>query len=101
MTDRDIVLVTGATGLVRSHVAEQLRTRGCHVRALVRQPNPASDLTRWGVELVEGDMTNRDSLTRATRGATVIVHCAAKVGDWGPTSDYRIVNVDGLRHLLE
>jgi nucleoside-diphosphate-sugar epimerase len=101
MTDRDLVLVTGATGLVGSHVAEQARNRGYQVRALVRQPSQASDLSRWGVELVAGDMTNRDSLTRATSGATVIVHCAAKVGDWGPTSDYRIVNVDGLRHLLE
>jgi len=55
----------------------------------------------WGVELVEGDMTNRDSLINAAKGATVIVHCAAKVGDWGPTDDYRAVNVEGLRYLLE
>jgi len=31
----------------------------------------------------------------------VIVHCAAKVGDWGPTEAYRAVNVEGLRCLLE
>lgn len=101
LTDSDLVLVTGATGLVGSHVAEQARKRGYKVRAIVRNPKQCSDLTSWGVELVEGDMTNRDSLVRAAQGATVIIHCAAKVGDWGPTDEYRTVNVHGLRDLLE
>lgn len=101
LTDRDLVLVTGATGLVGSHVAEEARKRGHHVRAIVRNPNQCVDLRSWGVELIEGDLTNRESLARAANGATVIVHCAAKVGDWGPTEDYRTVNVHGLRDLLE
>lgn len=101
LTDRDLILITGATGLVGSHVAEQARKRGHRVRAVVRQPCQCSDLKSWGVELVEGDMKNRESLARAAEGASVIVHCAAKVGDWGPTDDYRTVNVEGLRHLLE
>lgn len=101
LTDSDLILVTGATGLVGSHVAEQARKRGHKVRAIVRKPSQCSDLANWGVELVEGDMTNRDSLVRATQGATVIVHCAAKVGDWGPTDEYRTVNVYGLRDLLD
>ena len=101
LTDSDLVLVTGATGLVGSHVAEQLRKRGHRVRAIVRQPSQCADLVRWGVELIEGDMTNRDSLHRAASGVSVVIHCAAKVGDWGPTEAYRTVNVDGLRDLLD
>jgi nucleoside-diphosphate-sugar epimerase len=30
-----------------------------------------------------------------------VIHCAAKVGDWGPTSEYRRVNVDGTRALMD
>ena len=101
LTDSDLILVTGATGLVGSHVAEQARQRGYKVRAIVRQPSRCSDLANWGVEVVAGDMTNRDSLVSAAKGATVIVHCAAKVGDWGPTDDYRTINVHGLRDLLD
>lgn len=101
LNDNDLILVTGATGLVGSHVAEQMRKRGFRVRALVRKPSQCADLVSWGVELVEGDMTNHDSLLRATEGVSVVVHCAAKVGDWGPTEAYRLVNVDGLRDLLE
>ena len=33
--------------------------------------------------------------------AEVVVHCAAKVGDWGRIEDYRQVNVEGLRVLLD
>lgn len=101
LSDNDLILVTGATGLVGSHVAEQARQRGHQVRAIVRQPSQCADLAQWGVELVEGDMTNRDSLLHAAKGATVIVHCAAKVGDWGSTDEYRTVNVYGLRDLLD
>jgi len=101
LNDSDLILITGATGLVGSHFAEQMRKRGYRVRALVRKPSQCTDLVSWGVDLVEGDMTNRDSLRRASNGVTVVVHCAAKVGDWGPTEAYRSVNVDGLRDLLE
>jgi nucleoside-diphosphate-sugar epimerase len=39
----------------------------------------------------------RDALV----GVDVIFHCAAKVGEWGPVEDYRAVNVEALRGLLE
>lgn len=101
VTEQDLLLITGATGLVGSHVAEQARTRGHRTRALVRDPARCGELSQWGVELVTGDMLNRESLIEATRGASIIVHCAAKVGDWGATDDYRAVNVRGLRDLLD
>ena len=31
----------------------------------------------------------------------MVFHCAAKVGDWGPVEEYRAVNVEALRGLLE
>ncbi len=40
-------------------------------------------------------------MREALRGATVVFHCAAKVGDWGPVEDYRAVNVEALRGLLD
>jgi nucleoside-diphosphate-sugar epimerase len=46
-------------------------------------------------------MTDEESLRKGVEGVDVVVHCAAKVGDWGPVEDYREVNVEGLRRLLE
>ncbi len=100
MDHSDIVLVTGATGLVGSHVAQRARGMGIRTRALVRASADASLLDRWGVETIIGDITDAASLAPAVRDATIIVHCAAKVGDWGPIDDYRAVNVKGLANLL-
>ena len=100
ITPDDLLLVTGATGLVGSHVVERARKRNIRTRSLVRASADTSLLDEWGAEKVIGDMTDHESLSRALDGATLIVHCAAKVGDWGPTEDYREVNVRGLEALL-
>lgn len=96
----DLMLVTGATGLVGSHVVERGRSMGIPVRVLVRSSSETSLLDEWGVEKAEGDMGDSESLKQAAEGVTVVVHCAAKVGDWGPVEEYRTINVRGLEHLL-
>ena len=100
-TDSDLLLITGATGLVGSHAAEQARAKGIRVRALCRPSANTSLLRQWGVEIVQGDLDNSVSLKQACDRATVVLHCAAKVGDWGPTEDYRRINVNGTQALLD
>jgi nucleoside-diphosphate-sugar epimerase len=95
------VLVTGATGFVGSHVAEALAKRGDSVRALARPGADTAILEKAGVAIVRGDMSDPESLKHAVEGVDVVVHCAAKVGDWGPVDEYRKVNVEGLRALLD
>src|SRR5262245_49158334 len=58
-------VITGATGLVGSHIAEQLRATGERVRALVRRGRDAAWLQNLGVELAEGDLLDQDSIARA------------------------------------
>lgn len=97
----DRVLVTGATGLVGSHVAERAVQQGLATRVIAREPAAAGWLDDLGVEVVCGDMTDAESLRRAVAGVSVIVHCAAKVGDWGRVEDYRQINVRGVESLLD
>lgn len=99
--DSDRILITGATGLVGSHVAERARSLGLTTRALVRASADTTWLQEQGVELVTGDMSSPESLAQACDGVTRVVHCAARVGDWGPVDDYREVNVHGLENLLK
>jgi 2-alkyl-3-oxoalkanoate reductase len=101
LTTDDLMLVTGATGLVGSHVVEQARERGVPVRVLVRGGSGTGLLDGWGVEQVTGDMGVPATLQKAVHGVTVIVHCAAKVGDWGAVDEYRKINVEGLKNLLD
>ena len=95
------IFITGATGLVGGHAAEEALRRGHRVRALVR----AGSNTRWldhlGVEKVLGDLEDAGSLRRGAAGADWIFNCAAKVGDWGTLADFRRLNVEALRLLLD
>ena len=93
--------VTGATGFVGSHVVEALRARGETVRAIARDGADTSLLERLGVTVVRGDLTDADAIGRALGDADVVIHCGAKVGDWGHVDEYRRVNVEGLRLLLD
>src|SRR5262249_45542861 len=94
-------LITGATGFVGSHLAEACVARGMHVHALVRPGSDTKLLEKLGVTMHRGDLTDAVAIHQAVEGVQAIVHCAAKVGDWGPVEDYRAVNVDGLRRLLD
>ena len=94
-------LVTGGTGLLGSHIVEQLRKRAMPVRVLVR---PGSD-RRWletqDVEFIEGDITNASSLARACEGVDAVYHSAAKVGDWGPWEDFQRITIDGTQNIVD
>jgi nucleoside-diphosphate-sugar epimerase len=94
-------LITGATGFVGGHLAEECVRRGFGVRALVRPASDTALLEKDHVALVRGDLTDSGAVREALNGAEVVFHCAARVGDWGPVEDYRAVNVEGLRNLLE
>jgi nucleoside-diphosphate-sugar epimerase len=78
------IVITGATGLLGSHLAEQLAARGDRVRALVRPGSDTAFLRQVGVELIEGDLSRPETLPRAVEGADLVFHSAAGVGDWGP-----------------
>ena len=61
-------LVTGATGNVGSHVVRELRSRGAHVRALVRNHAAAAARLGSNIELVTGDFAQPATLTQALDG---------------------------------
>jgi nucleoside-diphosphate-sugar epimerase len=99
-TDK-INVVTGATGQLGSHIAEQLRAAGERVRALVRAPLKAAFLRDQGVEVVEGDLRDPAAVRRVLAGADIVYHCAARVSDWGPWPVFEEEAVASTRNLVE
>ena len=94
-------LVTGATGLLGSHIAEQLRGADKPVRALVRPNSDTAYLARIGCELAEGDITDLESIRDACRGVSKFYHAAAKVGDWGEWPDFERISINGTQNCLD
>jgi 2-alkyl-3-oxoalkanoate reductase len=93
-------LVTGATGLVGSHIIERLLNDGWSVRALVRSPAAGAALPE-PVELRIGDVLDASSFASAARGAHVIFHTAANIIVRGGWESYQSTNIDGTRNALE
>ena len=97
-----LAFVTGATGMIGSHLARRLLDEGWRVRALVRAASDTRLLESWGVDLVRGDVGDApDSLVRHVAGADYVFHCAAMVSDWAPLGEMMRINVAGTRHLAE
>jgi uncharacterized protein YbjT (DUF2867 family) len=95
-----VILVTGGTGFVGPRVVRALRERDLPVRALVRRPTggSATTLAAWGAELIQGDMTDTESLGRAVEGADVVVHLVAI--RQGGVEEFRRVMEEGTRNLV-
>ncbi len=93
------VLITGATGLLGSHLIKELQQRGEHIRALVLPVENADKLLAQSVEVVRGDVTDANTLGPAVKDIDLIFHLAGMMGVWRPLADYRLVNVSGSENL--
>lgn len=94
--------VTGATGFIGGRVARLLAEGGHRVTALARNPTAAQELTDLGIAIHAGDITDKESMRAAMRGADGIFHIAGwyKLGARDRSAGARI-NVDGTRNVLE
>jgi nucleoside-diphosphate-sugar epimerase len=95
-----VALVTGATGLVGSHIVHRLLADGWTVRALARSPERAQATLPADVEIVLGDVLDEASFARAATDVHVIFHAAAKVSSRGGWEAYRVTNVEGTRNAI-
>jgi NAD dependent epimerase/dehydratase len=104
------VLVTGAGGFIGSHLAERLVELGGKIRALVHY----NALGHWGwlsdspkkgeMEIVAGDVTDRDSVLRATKNVDIVFHLAALIGipySYRAPQSYVRTNIDGTMNVLQ
>lgn len=108
-----MILVTGGTGLLGSHLLLELARRGKHVRALYRNGSsfdlvqklfahkPDAERLLSQIEWVEGDILDVESLGRALEGVSQVYHCAAIVSFLA--ADKKLlnhVNVTGTTNMV-
>ena len=95
-----LVLVTGSTGFIGSHLCRKLVADGFNVRAFHRPSSPLRLLEDVPVEHVTGDLTRPETIAAAVKGVDVIFHCAALVGARLEPARLYTVIVEGTRTLL-
>ncbi len=116
------VLLTGASGFIGSHIAELLVKQDIDLKCLVRPTSDLSFLKQLGVELVYGDLRDKDSIYRALKKNSApnhgsegqaaslkdcpidvdfVIHTAGKSTDWGEYADFYGENVRGTLNVLK
>jgi len=95
------ILVTGATGLIGSHLVERLVARKHDLRVLVRSGSDLRRLRGLGVELAYGDVRDYRAVRSAVKGVDVVYHLAGVMCDWGPHRLFWDVNVGGAEHVCQ
>ena len=100
LTSNDIIFLTGATGFIGSHLAEYFSKQGYQVVCGIRQKIAPKFLQSLPIKLVYTDITDLDSIIQATKNASVVIHAAGKVTDWGKWEDFYQANVTGTMNVL-
>ncbi|MFT5749622.1 MAG: dihydroflavonol-4-reductase [Ancylomarina sp.] len=110
-----MILVTGGTGLVGSHLLFDLVKKGENIRALKRENSSLQDVRNCfayysdsadelfdKIEWVNGDMLDTDSLDEALKGISRVYHCAALVSF--KKADKKLmknINIEGTRNIVD
>ena len=93
-----MILMTGATGFIGSHLVERIVAQGRPLRCLVRRSSTAVNLPR-GTELAHGDLESGAGLAEALRGVDTVIHLAG-VTKARTASDYDRGNAVSTANLL-
>ena len=97
MTDIQTVFLTGITGHLGHHVAQELIAQGYGVRALVRT---MPDTFMKGVDYVHGDLAFPESYRQVLHSCQATIHTAAAVSFGGKADHHMAVNFQGTLALV-
>lgn len=104
------VLVTGAGGFIGSHLTEALVRNGARVKAFVHYRGNGSSgwldhsPLKGDMEIVAGDIADRDFVMGAMKGADLVFHLAALIGipySYHAPSSYIRTNIEGTLNVLQ
>ena len=97
-----MIFVTGGTGFLGRNLLPMLSEAGHSMRVLTRDASQhpwLSDIPN--IEIIEGDIEDKDLLMRHVQGCQYIIHAAGKFRFWGKPETFRKTNLQGTLNILE
>ena len=96
-----MILLTGGTGYVGSHLLARLRQRGEPVRVLSRDPARHQQLATGNVGLAQGDVTDPASLREAMQGVDSVIHLVAIIRERPGGVTFERINYGGTVNIVD
>jgi nucleoside-diphosphate-sugar epimerase len=94
------LFVTGGSGFLGRQLITDLVAEGYRVRALARSERSAAVVRALGAEAVSGDLDDLRALQAGMEGCRAVIHCAAKVEQWGRWEDFLRDTVEGTKNVV-
>lgn len=96
-----MIFVTGGTGFLGRHLIPMLCRDHYQIRVLTRYPDQNSWLRAYPhLEVVPGDLTDRDVLISAMRGCRYVIHAGGYFRFWGDEQTFMKTNAQGTENML-
>ncbi len=97
-----MIFLTGGTGFLGRHLVPVLCRTGRPLRVLTRHPEQHEWLKRYPrVEVVVGDLADRDVLHQAVEGCDAVIHAGGMFRFWGDERAFSITNAQGTANILD
>lgn len=93
--------VTGGSGFMGRALIRSLVKDGVEVYALARSPAAADAVQKLGALPARGDLNDVSVLRTRMGGCDVVYHCAAHTKEWGSLEEFRKVNVEGTKNVMD
>lgn len=97
------IFITGATGLVGTHITKLFFEKGYQVKALKRQSSDTSCLGKWQeqIQWIDGDILDLEQLKASIENEDIVVHSAALVSFRAKDRKAMMqTNVEGTANLV-
>lgn len=94
-----MIVMTGATGFVGSNLVKELVREGFDVRCIVRRKSKVDFLQDLGVNLIYGDVADKESLLKAVEGAEKCISLVGILIEKGEAT-FKSIHVDGVQNLV-
>ena len=94
------VLITGATGFIGSHIADQMKEKGADISCIVRKTSNLRWVENKGFNLVEASLSDMESLKKVVKDVDIIFHSAGLTAA-KTMEDFVRANLTGTKNLFE